>query len=176
MKKIITMLIVFFINLTPCMYAENFDEVEVKNEGSRVVVKLPYNKEKGRDKYFAEEVKTALIVDDVLVDGISVTRDYDSAAYFSLADEYKTIRISSSEQYVYIKMYWRMNKNKYWVFPYRGDLFVVEPGTEVTVLYRVIYPFPFGNSERLLQRKFKEKYISPIYSAKLVLPSMEVDQ
>ena len=174
MKKIITMLIVLFINLTPCMNAENFYKLEIKNEGSRVVVKLPYNKEKGRDKYFAEEVKTALIVDDVLVDGISVTREYDSAAYFSLTDEYKTIRISSSEQFVYIKMYWRLNKNKYWAFPYREDLFIVEPGTEVTVLYRVIYPFPFGNSVKLLQRKFKEKYISPVYSATFTLPDMEV--
>lgn len=173
MKKMITMIIVFFVYFTSCMYAENFDEVEVKNEGLRVVVKLPYKKEKGRDKYFTEEVKAALIVDDILIDGISVTRVYDNAAYFYLTDEYKTMRKSSSDQFLYIEMHWRMNKNKNWAFPYRGDLFVVEPGTEVTVLYRVIYPFPFGNSVKLLQRKFNEKYISPVYSATFTLPEME---
>ena len=46
-------------------------------------------------------------------------------------------------------------------YNYRGKVFYI-PTTveEVKLNYRVVYPFPFGNAEKLLQQKYSDKYVS----------------
>lgn len=175
MKKIITVFLLFFINFLSPLIAEDLEIIEAKKEGFDIIFMLKYKNVHGRNKYFEKDVKSALILENLVVNGEPVIPEYDYTLYYALVDDYKTKYISSKEQDIFIEMTWKKYENKNWAFPYRGNLYILAPGTEVTVLYRVIYPFPFGNAERLLQRKFNEKYISPIYTAKLVLPSMEVE-
>ncbi len=172
MKKNFVALLLFTCFMS-AVFPEDFGVIAPEKVGASAEFRLPYKNVKGRYKYFNEKVKSALIIDNIMVDGIPLIPVYDSTVYFVLTDEYDIERIASSEQFSYITMSWRKDKNKNWAFPYRGDLFVVAPGTEVTVCYRIVYPFPFGNSEKLLQRKFNKKYISPGYSATIILPAMK---
>ncbi len=170
MKNKFTLIIFFLLLFETSLHAEYFGIIKAEKVGSEVVFRLPYKRTKGRNKYFNEEVETALVVDNIMVDGTPLLPGYDDALYLCLTDEYKTERIPSSEEFVYIRMSWRKKRGKNWAFPYRGDLYVVNPGTEITIFYRIIYPFPFGNSEKLLQMRVNKKYISPVYSATIVLP------
>lgn len=170
-KKFIALLILTFGASTA--FVEIFGIVKMEKIGTRAVFELPYRNVNGRYKYFNEKVKSALIIDAITLNGKPLIPVPDCAAYFALEDEYETEWIHSHQQFSYISMSWRKDKDKNWIFPYRGDLFVAAPGAEITVSYRIVYPFPFGNSEKLLQRRFDKKYISPAYSATIILPAMK---
>lgn len=176
MKKSIVLLLLFLLIFLFPAATEDLGTVTADKYGSGISFRLPYRNAKGRNKYFNEEVESALIVDKILVNGTPVITEPDYAVYLCLTDEYITERIPSSQEFVYISMGWWKGQNKNWVFAYRGDLFVLAPGTQATVFYRVIYPFPFGNPEKLLQRRFNKKYISPEYSATIVLPEIKTEE
>ena len=176
MKKSIALFLLFLLIFLSPTSAEDLGAVKAEKYGSGISFRLPYRNAKGRSKYFNKGVKSALIVDKILVNGTPVITEPDYAVYFCLTDEYITERIPSSQEFAYISMGWRKDQNKNWVLAYRGDLFVLAPGTKATVFYRVIYPFPFGNPEKLLQRRFNKKYISPVYSATIVLPEIETEK
>lgn len=170
--RVLFVLVILCINVSS--YSENSENINGSMEDKKIVFKLPYKREKNRRRYFSEDVKSALIVDKIMIDGNELEPEYDYTEYLTLADEYKTQCASNSVHPLYISMIWEKNIDNNWTFFYRGYKFVIQPSTEATVYYRVIFPFPFGNSERLLQRKFNKKYISKVYLATIVLPNSEI--
>lgn len=128
-KSIVLLLLSLIIFLFPAA-TEDLGAVKADKYGSGISFRLPYRNAKGRRKYFNEEVESALIVDKILVNGKPVITEPDYAVYFCLTDEYITEHIPSSQEFAYISMGWWKGQNKNWVFPYRGDLFVLAPGTQ----------------------------------------------
>ncbi|WP_191017481.1 hypothetical protein [Treponema zioleckii] len=170
MKKKLILLI--FLCISNFIFSTELEQIQAIREGSSVVFNLPYCKERGRSKYFSEYVSTALIVEEIHINGKKSIPDYDTSLYFSYLDEYKTQRVSDSEHLLCMRMVWESYKNN-WQFSDKVNVFVAKPFSEVKVYYRVVYPFPFGNPEKLLWRKFKEKYVSQVYCASFTLPEIE---
>ncbi len=173
MKRIITIYIMLIIFINNIAYSEQKMTANSVRLGDSITFTLPYCKEKNRSKYFKQNVKSALIIDEILIDGEKLLPEYDYASYFGLTDEYKTQYVRKSNDSLCMEMYWEKNRKGEWTFSYRGYKYKVTPMTEVTVFYRVIFPFPFGTAERLLQRRFDSKYISKAYFATILLPDIE---
>ena len=173
MKMIFSLIFAFLCSLNVFVYSEEVKNIQLTVKNNQCIINLPYCSEKHRNQYFAENVLSALIVDQIIVKNERVTPECDSALYLQLSDEYKTHYVFKHNESLFIKMIWETNNENNWTFSYRGNRFIVPSLEEITIHYRIIFPFPFGNAEKLLQRRFSEKYISKEYSATFVLPDLD---
>ncbi|WP_191018307.1 hypothetical protein [Treponema zioleckii] len=109
-KKLIALLLLTFV-MSP-VFVEDFGVIKTEEIGTRAIFRLPYRNVKGRYRYFNEKVKSALIIDDIMVAGASVSPVSDNAVYFVLTAEYDTEWVHLKEQFAYLSMIWRKDKNK----------------------------------------------------------------
>lgn len=128
-------------------------------EESFVSFKIPYPQREGQKKYFQADVDYVLLVESLEIDGVPVQVKADNKCYLSLVRKYKCKKIKKNEN-PYVDMKWDIVGQNY-EYNYRGKVFYI-PTTveEVKLNYKVVYPFPFGNAEKLLQQKYSDKYVS----------------
>lgn len=159
MSKKITVFFVLIWTMISCN-AEDMTHVypQVREE-TFVTFKIPYPQRDSQKKYFQEDVDYILLVESLEIDGVPVQVKSDNKCYLSLVREYKCKDVKKNEN-LYVDMKWDIVGQNY-EYNYRGEVFYI-PTTvkEVKLNYRVVYPFPFGNAEKLLQQKYSDKYVS----------------
>ncbi len=166
MKKII--LLFLFLGIFLSSYADESERcVFLKHDDYVNFFEIPYPKIKGRNRYFRDDVEYVVLVDDIQVDGVSVSPTIDSSVYFFLIDTYKT-KFNFGNGELKSRMIWVTKDENFYKYYSFGNVYSVpKTAKDIKLFYRIVYPFPFGNATKLLQRKYSNTYVSELYSVKL---------
>lgn len=176
MSKKYTFLCILFLTCSFFCFTQTNTPIKGEKVNEQIIFKLPYPKAMNHKRYFQDTVNSALIIESMIINDEVLHPIPDYTLYFLMLDEYKTQKISNKIDSVYINMTWKKNWDGSLYFPYKGNKYVVNQNSEVTVIYRIVYPFPFGNAEKLYQGKFDQnKYLSDCYSITISIDQFEGD-
>ncbi len=140
------------------------DNVIVKKKDRKLDVYLPYQVDENTKYVFACDAPLILDIKSIEVDGKTIELQFDPILYeldFSI-DRIKTERLSS---FNYIIMELRKTKEGRlsWSKISESLRYVIPVGNYITITYRVLLPFPFYTTKKIMRKDFTEKYYTRYY-------------